>query len=251
MGTKVEAPQPSAQEVQLQKLQLEEARLQAEQAAELRPFLLEKQGLIETEKGLRRLTPEELAARMTPEQRRAQEITQATQERQLAALEGRLPVSPALEADLADQQRLVQEAIARRGQGGGTLGLRAQSLFNRQANLVREEARKGQLGLGQSLLASQGQLKLARQGQGFNQLQGFGVPGLQRLGAFGQAQQPFQFQRGLEFKAGLQSAQNRARLLGGLGQMAGGAIVGGLAGGPIGAGLGAFGGAGLIPSLNK
>lgn len=218
MGTKVEAPEPSAEERALQTQQLELLQRQAEQQAQFEPFIRESLGLTEAEGGgLRRLTQEEIEAGMTEEEKRAAELTRLSQERQRQALAGELPISPALERELTLQEQQTREALSRKlGPGfeattSGQQGLRA---FQERAGLLREEARRGQITSGQGILQSRLSGLLGRQQQQFGQFQGAGQGALGLLGAQAQAFQPFQFQRGLEFQASQQTAANRAGIIG-------------------------------------
>lgn len=226
--TTVQAPQPSAEERELQTMQLDLARQEAAQQEALRPFVLQNQGLTQDpETGeIRRLTPEELEAQRTPSEQRQFDITRLSQERQQLALEGKLPVSPALEQELQQQQTRLEEGLSRRLGGGfatTTSGQQALAQQQQTAGLLREEARRGQIGQGQGILASRLAGQLGQQGQQFGQFQGIGQGSLGLLGGLGQAQQGFQFNRGLQFQAAQQNAQGQQAFLGGLGRAIGGA----------------------------
>ncbi len=217
-STSVEAPEPSPEERELQTLQLDLARQEAAQQEALRPFVLQNQGLTQDpETGeIRRLTPEELEAARTPGEQRAFDITRESQERQLAALKGELPVSPALEQELQQQQTRLEEGLSRRLGGGfatTTAGQQALARQQQTAGLLREEARRGQITSGQGILGSRLAGQLGQQQQQFGQFQGIGQGSLGLLGGLGQAQQGFQFNRQLEFQAAQQTAANRAGII--------------------------------------
>ena len=219
MSTKVQAPEPSPEERALQQQSFELAQRQAEQQRQFEPFIRESLGLIEDpETGeLRRLTQEEITAGMTEEEQRAAEITRLSQESQQQALAGELPISPALERELTLQEQQTREQLSRRlgpGFETTTAGQQALGAFQQRAGLLREEARRGQITSGQGILQSRLSGFLGRQQQQFGQFQGAGAGALGLLGGLGQAQQPFQFQRGLQFQAAQQTAANRAQLLG-------------------------------------
>ncbi len=237
MGTSVEAPQPSEEERSLQAQQLELATRQAEQQKALEPFQLQAAGLVKEPDGtLRRQTEEERVAGQTELQRQQEGVQRGLFERQQAALEGRLDVSPALEQDLQRQRGLLEEQISRTGRRGGTLGARQRSLFEQRSGLVREEARRGLItGLTPSSLGFAG-LSGQQAGQAFGGLQGLGASAQGTLGLLQGAAQPFAQQRMLEFQAQQQSAQNKAGLIGaGLGAV--GTAAGFALGGPLGASL--------------
>ncbi len=215
MGTKVTAPEPSTEERQLQQQQFELAQRQAAQQQALEPFQLQAAGLVKDPDGtLRRQTEEERVAGQTELQQQQEGVQRGLLERQQMALAGELPVSPALEQDLARQQGLMEEQISRTGRRGGTLGVRQRGIFEQRAGLVREEARRGLItGLTGSSLGFAG-LGGGQQAQQFGQLQGVGAASQGVMGLLGTAQQGFASQRMAEQRAREQTAANRAGLIG-------------------------------------
>ncbi len=104
-----------------------------------------------------KLTEDQLLANMTDTERRNYELEKAYQERQLNALSGKLPVSPALEQDLAAQEKALSESLSQRlGPNWmlSTPGQKAMADFKQRAELMREEARRGQISTGEALIAS-------------------------------------------------------------------------------------------------
>jgi hypothetical protein len=230
MGTKVSAPEPSAEERQLQQQQFELAQRKDAQDRALEPFQLQAAGLVKDPGGtLRRQTEEERVAGLTDLQQQQEGVQRGLLERQQQALAGELDVSPALEQDLQRQGGLIQEQISRSGRRGGTLGARQESLFQQRAGLVREEARRGLItGLTGSSLGFAG-LSGQQQAQQFGGFQNLGQSAQGVAGLLSSAQQPFQQQRMLEFQASQQTAANRAGLigsaLGAVGTVAGAGLV--------------------------
>ena len=143
---KVQAPKPSQEELDLMREQLgilQQTRVETEM---LKPFVLQTMGLVEEAGAYRHMTEEEKLAMMTPNERLSQEALTLTQQRQIAALKGELPVSPALEADIASQEKTLREGLSRRlGTGWETTtpGIQALSEFQKRSGLLREEARRG------------------------------------------------------------------------------------------------------------
>ena len=147
MGTKVEAPQPSAEETQLQQIQLELAQRQAEQQQAIEPFQLQAAGLVKEPDGtLRRQTEEERVAGQTDLQRQQEGVQRGLLERQQQALAGEVPISPALEAQLGRERGLLEEQISRSGRRGGTLGTRQRSLFKTREDLRKDRSFLGRMG---------------------------------------------------------------------------------------------------------
>ena len=103
------------------------------------------------------LTEEELVAQMTPVERRNYELDKQYYERSQQALSGTLPVSPALEEELARQEKELSDMLAQRlGPNWqlSTPGIKTMSDFKQSAELLREEARRGAISTGEGLLAS-------------------------------------------------------------------------------------------------
>lgn len=171
------------------------------------------------------------------------DIDRAMQERQLAALEGRLPVSPALEQNINNQRKKLEQTLSSRlGPNWmlSTPGIQAIQQFEQSAELSREEARRGQLAMGAQILSPYQATQLSpaqvayplvnrestAPALGLYSSQNYGlldrVPGLL---------QPYQTQRQMGLQADMANTQNRTSLAGAtLG------MLGGVAG--IGAGLG-------------
>lgn len=212
-STKVSAPAPpakSAAQMEIEQEQLEILREQRQQQSEFQPFLYKSMGLTRD--------PESGELVETPVEKT--ELERLYEERQLAALKGDLPVSPALEAELQTQQGQISEDLARRlgpQYQQTTAGQQSMGEFQKRAGLLREEARRGQLTTGEGLLASRtGQISDIEQRR-FANLQGAGQPGLQLLGAYGGVLSPYQSERmmgwQMQNQAAQQSAANRAGMI--------------------------------------
>jgi len=192
------------------------------------PSWLVKKKVPTGEMQFRPMTEEERLARMSEAERMAYENYKAMLERQRKALAGELPVSPALEREIEEQRkRLEEELSARLGPNWRltTPGQQAWSEFQKRAELLREEARRGQIGTGTGLLLSQAgyltNLPVTRTALYSRPIATYG--GL--LAQYERAQEPYRRQRMLEYQADLQSAlmgsQRTAGLLGGLFTLAG------------------------------
>jgi len=138
-------PERRAYELAQQNYQLEKASLNLQQ----RQLGLSSTGEI--------LTEEELVAQMTPVERRNYELEKQYYERSQQALAGTLPVSPALEADLAAQEKAIADSLSQRlGPNWmlSTPGIKTMAEFKQKAELLREEARRGAISTGEALLYS-------------------------------------------------------------------------------------------------
>ena len=228
-GTTVKPPQPTPEEIALQKMQLEMLQSQQADYASMQPFILQSMGLrTDSEGNIIQMTDEERRAGMTPEQLNAYELLLGQQERQAQALAGELPISPALKKSLASQRAQMEEALAQRlgpNWMSTTAGQQAITAFDEKASLLQEEARRGQLEGGAGIaLMQQGALggvsnRAYQQAAGFGGLRG----GLFQMA--GQAQAPYAQQRQWQHQANISSAQNRAGrqagFMGGLGSLLG------------------------------
>lgn len=211
----VNVPGPSAAEQELQNLQLQELKKQSAMQEEFMPFYLESMGYGRDESGaLYRLEPEK------------DELTQAYYDRQLQALKGELPVSPAMEKELTDQKTKTIEALNQRlgsNWNTTTAGIQAMSEFDKRAELLREEARRGQISTGEGLLESRmGFLSDLSQRETAN----IGGTGSYFMNPsyFQAALQPYQNQRAMQLQANGINAQNSAGMTSGLMSLGGTAL---------------------------
>ena len=225
---KVHAPKPSKEELSLMREQLNILQQTQVDTEMLKPFVLNTMGLVEENGAYRHMTEEEKLAMMTPTERLSQEALTLTQQRQIAALKGELPVSPALEADIASQEKTLREGLSRSlGTEWETTtpGIQALSEFQKRSGLLREEARRGEIAGGTGLALSQMGYQTAEEEAERAGYTGFGQRLFPTFGAYGQAMQPYQYQRGMELQARIATAQARAKeraaLYGGLGSLAG------------------------------
>lgn len=233
-GTTIAAPQPTPQETALQQAQLDILKTQTAETEQMRPYVLKGMGLMEEEGELRYMTEEERTAGMSELERGQYDITKMSQERQAQAYAGELPISPALEKSLSEQEAQMSEALSQRLGPNWMLttpGQQAMSGFTQKADLVREEARRGAISTeGGLLLSNLGYLGNV-QGMQTGQAGAFPSRTGGLFGAYGQAQQPYQQQREMQFQAQAANVQARsarqAGLMGGLGQLAGSAAIGG------------------------
>jgi len=145
-------------------------------------------------------------------------------ERTQAALAGQLPVNPALLSDLAENERTLRETLRRQlGPGFETSSPGIESLgeFGQRRSELLESARRGDLSLAEQLGISRQQANdlqlqnLLRNITGASNFPFQAAPGFgQAAAGFGAAQQPFQFQRGLQTQANIAGAQASSGLFG-------------------------------------
>lgn len=246
------------QQEQWQAQQDQWERAETESAA-MKPFLLESMGLVEEDGVYRQQTEKERYAQMTTLERGQYGLTLQAQQRQRRAYAGQLPISPALEASLGKQETQIVEALSQRLGTNWQLttpGQQAMGAFRQRADLVREEARRGEMStqgglllanlgyLGGSQAQQMAQRGLFSQGRQIPSVQSVQqVGGMQNIGGayaaypqtgsgafagYGMLQQPYQQQRQMQLQASMynQQAQTQqtAGLWGGLGQLAGAGI---------------------------
>lgn len=218
LGTeKVDVPGLSPTGQAIQAGQLEQLQAAGGLQQQLQPFQLAQLGLIRDEQGnLRQLTPEEFDP--------AQQTQALLQQRLLASLRGETPVSAGLERDIARQREILGEDIARRGQRGGTAEAQRRGAFQEAALISREQARNVQIQQAQQGLGFQQNLLSQR----LAQLRGEPIAGVSLIGAGAQTLQPSLQQQQMQFQANLGQQQAKSQLLGGLGQLVGMGLTGGL-----------------------
>jgi hypothetical protein len=184
----------------------------------------------------------------SPERARQQEIRRMFEERSLAALKGELPVDPAMERSLKEQETELRNRLAQQfgpGYETTTPGIQTLGEFFKTAEGLRYGARTGQLTLAEQLGLTREQQEMFRRGTAQDVMRQFSIADpMSFAGAFGQvgqgyqaAQAPFATQRQLQAQIAAQNRQQQAGLIGaGLG--AAGTIIGGAMGGPMGAAIG-------------
>ncbi len=216
-------PPKSETELEMERKQLQLLESQMAEQQKLKPFLYESMGLREN--------PETGELERVPEQK--DELTRLYEERQLQALKGELPVSPALEAELQNEYKKVNEDLTRRlGPNWqlSTAGQQAMGEFKKRAELLREEARRGQISVGEGLLASRIGLLSDLGQRDYNRLLSVGNRTYPLMSAYQSALSPYQRERMLQqqlgFQAAMQSAANKAEMIGDILELGG--TVGGM-----------------------
>jgi hypothetical protein len=260
-GDDTEVPEKSPQELALLEEQTTLLKQQSTDIAEQKAFQKDLQPFLFEEMGIEEITDPETGERSF--QRRAdpaRDLRKELEVKQLQrvrdAFEGKLPVSPGLERELASTESSVRERLRKQlgpefetsTPGAGVLG----NLFTRSEEL-RESARRGELTGGMQSALALGQFRQGTLGSFLSQGQGIsqgGLPfigaGTQVSGALGSQLGMFAQDRGLQAQISMANADRRAAskaaLIGAVGGLAGAAATGGasyLGSKAIGAGLGA------------
>lgn len=230
MGGGVKVPGPSkeeralqAQQAELLKTQTQILQGQQKQQAVLLPFLAEQQGFDVTTDADGNITS--IHKRDSELDRMKQELDQQLTQRQLDALAGNLPVSPALEKELGRQESTLREKLSKQfgpGYSTTTPGIQALGDQNTNAEALREGARNAQLTLAEQLgIAREQQNQYTQQtNQDFLRQVAVGDP-LTFAGAFGQvaagygkAQEPYIQQRQMQLQASIANSQSSASIFG-------------------------------------
>lgn len=284
-STKVQAPQPSQQELEIQSQMLSQLKSQDQLTRLIMPYMFSEMGYHYDQNAgtLVKLSPEAKMAAMSeeerkvfkfeqialdqqiagmgfnpntltrfqtedealsfmgPEQQRLYQLNRETQNLELKALRGELPVSPGLERELQTQEGQLRTGLSQRLGPNYELSTPAiQSLgrFEEGAGLLREESRRGMLPAlenirgslrgdvqsGLNVFSGLSGLRSGLSGQNINYLSGLPGQYQSNIQAGLAGLQPYQFQRGLDFQATAQTAQNRAQRTAGLMQLAGTAL---------------------------
>lgn len=182
----------------------------------------------ERAESIRRMTDEERLASMTPTERADYEIQRKLQQRQLDALEGKLPVSPALESTLQTEQEGLENELAQKLGPGWRLSTPATTKlgeFKKRADLVREEARRGMLDTASALSLAQGNKINSNTANSINQTSSMPNMWGGLMNGYQSVYSPIVNQRmaltQMDTQASMQRQANQAAMFGGLAQMGG------------------------------
>jgi hypothetical protein len=176
---------PSAEELELQRMQLDLARQEQGLQKTMFPYLMDQMGY---------------------------KFNQDTGYMEKKSLEG--TVSPGLEKGLARQENVTREGLSRQlgsGYETSTPGIQSITSLRESQEMQREESRRGNLAIQSDI-----------QQRGYNQLQGLSGPGTQLIGALSGPIQSYQAQRGLLANENMfyaqQKQQEQSALYGAIGQ---------------------------------
>ena len=160
---------------------------------------------------IRKMTEDEYQNSLTDTQKLAYKAEKLQQERVINALEGKLPVSTALENDIADREGVLRETLAQKlgsNYETSTPGIQALSEFNKKAEELREASRKDEINSGTALSLNQ---------MGFLDTSAKNTTSLfsslpsrysSLINNMSNAQQPYQLMRNMQFNANATNAQN-------------------------------------------
>ena len=226
----VSVPGPTAEETALQNEQLQLLREQRAESDMYKPVLYQQNQLkedVDPDTGktyLRKMTEDEIVSSMTESEKKLYDIQRLQADRLQQAYEGKLPVSTALENDITERRSLLDATMATKLGGNwqtSTPGIKALEEFNKNADTLREQSRKGEIDSGTGLLLNQmgylGDTRKTASALASN----FGTGGTQLLNGYSQALQPYLANRQMQMQANMANAQNKSGLLGGIGQLAG------------------------------
>lgn len=222
------APKPSKKEKALMQAQLDMLQQSRDEQELMKPFMLKSLGMIqEVQDGktsYRMMTEEEKLAGMSTTERSNYDILKLQQDRQKLALEGKLPVSPALEDEIATQEKQLREGLSRRlgaDYENSSAGIQALGEFQKKSGLLREEARRGEMSTGQGLMLSQQGYMQNENIANQNAMSGYGNRLFPLVQGYGSAMQPYQFNRSLQGQYDQMASQEKAAMYQGLGSLVG------------------------------
>ncbi len=273
-GGGVEVPGPTAQEIELQSMQLESAKRAAAEDAALKPYILQAYGMKVTPStseqlnraqqlreeinaynvaggsedpaanaaqqnkinelnslsntGYTKMTEEEVLAGMNPQEQLQYQNTKLEQERVNQALKGELPVDPALEKNIADEQAVIEEQLARDlgpNWRNSTAGIQRMGEFSKRAELLRESARRGEINTGTGLALNQMGYLGANAVQTGANYQSVPAGSMGYASSLNSVLQPYQQQRQMQYGANVAqyqaNAQENSAMMTGIGTMTG------------------------------
>jgi len=250
-GGSVSVPGPTPQQIEAQNLQnqllKQQVELQQRQYGEqqvIAPMLYQQMGYTPQYDSTGKLTGLTQTPEMQAQMQAKNQITEAYNQRQLAALRGELPVDPGLMIDLNRQEQSQKATLASQfGQGGqgGTGATQSMDTFNARKMAILEGARRGDLTLAEQLGASEQMQQTAlmqRSLSGASAGTTFQSGLLGNLGnTIGSAQLPIttgQNQQRMGLDAAIANQRNQSSMMGGLlslgGSLGAAAMTGGVGG---------------------
>ena len=233
-------PPPSPEQLELMRLQLEEAKYSKQLRDIIMPYMLGRAGLRMTDKGLEKMSEEEYLGQMSDAERQQYELSRLAAEKEMQALRGELPLSQAVEQEIAKQRGDLESYMASKlgpNWRQSTPGIQALTEFERKANALREEQQYCRLsGLSALNMAQQGGLaSMMGQSASYAQSPLSASGGI--IGNLSAALQPYQYQQQLQYQANLANAQSKSGMMAGLGSLLGTGLMAGASyfGGPAAA----------------
>jgi len=164
-GDRVEVQEPSEEEREAQRLQLQILQRQERESRLLAPFLFEDLGLRPLFEGPEIVGFEELAPEPITAAR--EEVELGLLERTLAALSGELPVDPALESRLAEAEERLNEQLIRdfgsvAAARSSSAGIARLAEFDEFRENTLAAARRGELSLAEQLSVAEAGVRQAQ-----------------------------------------------------------------------------------------
>uniref|UniRef100_A0A6H1ZDY6 Uncharacterized protein n=1 Tax=viral metagenome TaxID=1070528 RepID=A0A6H1ZDY6_9ZZZZ len=164
-------------EDQLKQEQLNILRKQSSESDALTKLIYQAAGIVKDSASgeWRNATEEEKISFMDPAQRQEYAIYKQTLDRQQKALNGELPISPALEKEISDWNAQNKESLTRRlgtDYMSSTPGIQSQENQNIRTGLLTEEARRGQIASGQGQITAWQNSQANSQANQYNTLMG-------------------------------------------------------------------------------
>ena len=123
-----------------------------------------------------KLTEDQMLANMTDTEKLNYQVSKASSQRELDAINGKLAISPALEEELGSEELQAQEMLQRKLGKDWALSTSGQSLMakiKQKGNLVREEARRGMITTAEGITSSQANKKSMADANTLNLASGF------------------------------------------------------------------------------
>ncbi len=202
----VDAPVASAEEIEIQKMQLELMQETSAMNKAMQPVMLRSMGYEMDAEGNLIELPEEV-----------DELSELYEQRQLAALRGELDVSPTLERELEDEESNLREIYSRKlgsDYENSTPWQQAYNDFVSRSEELREGSRRGQLKLGEELLYSR--MGLLSNLQGAEQSQMYTASGLNyaptQMGMYTEGLAPYQMYSQMRNQAEIAEKQMETQL---------------------------------------
>ena len=156
------------------------------------------------------MTQSQLLASENPTQQLETQVQQATATQELSALNGTMPIDPALQQTLNLNDQATNERLAQQlgpDWQSSTAGTNAEQMQNQSDAITEEEARRGDISTLAGINNSNQQTQTQAQEANVSNINSFDTRYLPMIGAYTEAQQPLQAQQGMQFGANEENAQ--------------------------------------------
>jgi len=219
-GGGASVPPPTSEEIQIQKEILSQLQDSRSLQDKFMPLLMETSGYkYDDDNKLVKMPYEEYLETLNPAMKIQYENLELIQDKANRALKGELPVSAALEKGISSQRQALDDDLSRRlgsNWAQSSAGIQSSQEFNRNAEMMREQARNNAISQYSGLGLQGNQIYGLTPSQSAQQIGGITGYSSSLIPTYQGALQPYQNQRNLQTQASMSNAQSESSMMGSL-----------------------------------